>query len=117
VSVDKPVDGGLGAAWLISVEGRGEHLIDRGWFPSHWSRDGKVLYVEIGSAGPASPAGGTAVVNLNADGIPVEPILPVAPGTKVIPQPEDTLALASDPSVYVYVRSEMRRNIYRIPLH
>ncbi len=117
VSVDKPVDGGLAAAWLISVEGRGEQLIDRGWFPSHWSRDGKVLYVEIGSVVPPSPSGGTAVVTLNADGMPVEPILPVAPGTKVIPQPENTLALASDPSVYVYAKSEMRRNIYRIPLH
>jgi len=117
VTLDKPVDGGLAAAWLISVAGGGEHLIGRGWFPSHWSRDGKALYIEIGPlAGPIS-SGRTAVVNLNPDGMPDEPILPVAPETKVIPQAEDALAAGSDPSTYVYVKSERRRNIYRIPLH
>jgi DNA-binding winged helix-turn-helix (wHTH) protein/Tol biopolymer transport system component len=117
VTVDKPVDGGLAAAWLISVETRGEYPIGRGWFPSRWSRDGKELYVETGSVVPPTQSGGTAVVSLNADGMPIEPILPIAPGTKVIPQPEDSLAVGSDPSVYAYVKSEKRRNIYRIPLH
>jgi DNA-binding winged helix-turn-helix (wHTH) protein/Tol biopolymer transport system component len=117
VILDKPVDGGLAASWLISLQGRGERLIGRGWFPSHWSRDGKALYVEIGSGGPPISSGRTAVVNLNADGMPGESILPVAPGTKIIPQPEDALAVGPDPSIYAYVKSEMRRNIYRIPLH
>jgi DNA-binding winged helix-turn-helix (wHTH) protein/Tol biopolymer transport system component len=118
VTLDTPIDGGLVAAWLISLEGRGRHLIGKGWFPSRLSRDGKALYVEIGPAAAPTPSGRTAVVNLNADGMPVDPILPVAPETKVIPQEPEALALAgSDPTTYVYVKSDLRRNIYRIPLH
>jgi DNA-binding winged helix-turn-helix (wHTH) protein/Tol biopolymer transport system component len=117
VIVAKPIDGGLAAATLISTEDHLEHVIGRGWYQSHWSRDGKLLFVEIGKSGDPTAAGRTAVVRMGAAGRPTDPILPVRADTLVIPHPEDALSAGQDPSVYVYVKSEPRRNIYRIPLH
>jgi Tol biopolymer transport system component len=117
VIVDKPVEGGLAAASLISMDDHSEHLFGKGWYQSRWSRDGKLLLVEIGRDGDPTMAGRTAVVRMGPDGRPVDPILPVAPDAIVIPHPEETLSAGQDASVYVYVNSTMRRNIFRIPLH
>jgi Tol biopolymer transport system component len=117
VIVDKPVEGGLAAAWLIPVDGRPGQQIGRGWWPSRWSRDGKLLYIEIGSAINQTSIGRTVAVHIDANGMVSEPILPVAPDAAVILHAEEDLSMAQDPSVYVYVKTDPRRNIYRIPLH
>jgi DNA-binding winged helix-turn-helix (wHTH) protein/Tol biopolymer transport system component len=117
VIVDKPIDGGLAAASLISMDDHNEHMIGKGWYQSRWSRDGKLLFVEIGKDGDPTMAGRTAVVRMGATGRPILPILPAAPDAVVIPHPEAGLSAGQDPSVYVYVKSELRRNIFRIPLH
>ncbi len=73
--------------------------------------------LEIGLASDPTTPGRTAVLRLDAGGMPAFPVLPVAPHVDVVTHAEDALAIGGDPSAFVYVRSEGRRNIYRIPLH
>jgi hypothetical protein len=47
----------------------------------------------------------------------LEASTPVPPDATLIPHPEPSLSMGSDPSVYVFVKGEARRNIYRILLH
>jgi Tol biopolymer transport system component len=116
-AIDRPVAGGVAASWLASTQDEGEHMIGHGWFPSHWSRDGRWLFLEIGLESDSTTPGRTAVLRLDAGGLPAFPVLPLAADTQIVARPEDGLSFGPDPSTYVYVRSEGRRNIYRIPLH
>jgi dipeptidyl aminopeptidase/acylaminoacyl peptidase len=117
VSIDRASAGGHAGAWLISLQDHTQHLIGTGWFPSRWSRDGKLLYIEIGLAEHPTTPGRTIAVHVDAGGVPTEPIMPAATDARIISQPESALSVGQDPSVYAYVKSEVRRNIYRIPLH
>jgi hypothetical protein len=117
VAVDMPVEGGIGAAWLVPVDGGAPSLIRKGWWPSHWSRDGKLLYMEIGTGEDSQRHGRTAALPIGADGLPIGSPAALAPDATLILQPESSLAMGSDSSVYVFVKEETQRNIYRIPLH
>jgi eukaryotic-like serine/threonine-protein kinase len=116
VSVDLPVEGGIAGAYLAPVDGGAPTLIRKGWWPSQWSRDGKVLYVEVGTGENSQRHGRTAALPIGPDGLPTESAMSV-PETKLIPQSELNLSMGSDPSVYAFVKWETHRNIYRIPLH
>lgn len=116
-AVARPDAGGLAASWLVSLADHVEWKVGRGWFPLRWSPDGRRLYVEVGTEADATQPGRTAIVPLGANGLPMQPIVPLARGTEVMARPADGLAVANDPAYYVYVKSEQRRNIYRIPLH
>jgi hypothetical protein len=116
VSADLPIQGGIGAAWLLPLHGGAPKLIRKGWWPSRWSRDGKHFYLEVGPEGDTQRHGRTAVLSTGGDGLPIEP-LGAAAGVPLIPQAEESLSVGSDPSLYVYAKDELRRNIYRIPLH
>jgi hypothetical protein len=61
--------------------------------------------------------GRTVVLPLDAEGYPREQSRPVPNDVVVIPHPESSLSIGPDPSVYVFEKLDMRRNIYRIPLH
>jgi len=117
VTVDLPIEGGLGGAWLVPVDGGAPSLLRKGWWPSHWSRDGKELYVEVGTAENSQRHGRTAVLPIGADGRPTESAMQVAAGVALIPHAENSLSIGSDPSEYAFMKWEDRRNIYRIPLH
>jgi DNA-binding winged helix-turn-helix (wHTH) protein/Tol biopolymer transport system component len=117
VIVDRPEPGLSASAWMISVRNRTERLLGKGWFPAQLSRDGKLLYFGIEGPNDAQTVGRTAVVHIDADGLPIAHELLGAPDTELIPQPEETLSAGQDPSIYAYVKTELRRNIYRIPLH
>ena len=116
VSVDLPIEGGIAGAFLAPVGGGAPSLIRKGWWPSHWSRDGNALYVEVGTGENSQRHGRTASLPIGADGLPSESATSV-PDAALIPHPELNLSMGSDPSVYAFVKGETRRNIYRIPLH
>jgi hypothetical protein len=42
VTVGARLDASLPAAWLVPVGGGTPHMLARGWWPSRWSRDGKL---------------------------------------------------------------------------
>jgi eukaryotic-like serine/threonine-protein kinase len=116
VSVDLPVEGGIAGNFLAPVGGGAPTLMRKGWWPSQWSRDGKALYVEVGTGENSQRHGRTAVLPIGADGLPTESAMSV-PDAELIPHPELNLSMGSDPSVYTFVKGETHRNIYRIPLH
>jgi hypothetical protein len=116
VSVDLPIEGGIAGAFLAPVGGGAPTLMRKGWWPSQWSRDGKALYVEVGTGENSQRHGRTAVLPLGANGLPTQSAMSVL-DTPLIPHPEMNLSMGSDPSVYAFVKLETHRNIYRIPLH
>jgi Tol biopolymer transport system component/DNA-binding winged helix-turn-helix (wHTH) protein len=113
VSVDLPLENGLGACWLMPIGGGEPWLVGKGWSPARWSRDGEFLYVE----GGASSSAQTVAVPVGADGLPTAPVSEALQGGISIPHAWPSFSMGPDPSVYVFVESERRRNIYRIPLH
>jgi DNA-binding winged helix-turn-helix (wHTH) protein/Tol biopolymer transport system component len=116
VSVDLPVEGGIAGNFLAPVGGGAPTLMRKGWWPSQWSRDGRALYVEVGTGENSQRHGRTAVLPIGADGLPTESAMSV-PAAMLIPHPELSVSMGSDPSVYAFVKWETHRNIYRIPLH
>jgi eukaryotic-like serine/threonine-protein kinase len=117
VAVDLPMEGGIGGAWLVPVKGGAPSLIRKGYWPSHWSRDGRLLYLEIGIAEDSQRHGRTAALPVGADGLPIGLPAALPPDATLILHPESSLSMSSDSSVYVFVKEETRRNIYRVPLH
>jgi DNA-binding winged helix-turn-helix (wHTH) protein/Tol biopolymer transport system component len=117
VTVDLPIEDGTAGAWLVPVGGGAPTLIHKGWWPSHWSRDGKALYVEVGTGENSQRHGRTAVWPIGADGLPTASATSLLSGATLIPHAQLDLSMGSDPSVYAFVKGEARRNIYRIPLH
>jgi DNA-binding winged helix-turn-helix (wHTH) protein/Tol biopolymer transport system component len=113
VAVDLPVENGLGASWLIPVGAGEPWLVGKGWWPARWSQDGRLLYVEVGTS--STPE--TVAVPLGPNGLPAVPVSEALAGGARIPHAGLSLSTGSDPTEYVFVRSERRRNIYRIPLH
>jgi DNA-binding winged helix-turn-helix (wHTH) protein/Tol biopolymer transport system component len=110
------IDGAVGGEFLVPIGGGTPYLLREGWWPSQWSRDGKVLYIEVGAGRNSQRHGRTAALSLGANGLPIESSVSVAE-TTLIPQAETNLAMGSDRSVYALVKEEIHRNIYRIPLH
>jgi hypothetical protein len=117
VAVMSPMEGGMGAAWLMPTTSGTPRLLAKGWWPSRWSRDGKLLYVEVGMAPGSQERGRTAVLHIGTDGLPIEPRLPDPSAPGLIPHEQEQLSVGADPSVYSFVRMESRSNIYRIPIH
>jgi DNA-binding winged helix-turn-helix (wHTH) protein/Tol biopolymer transport system component len=117
VVVDLPFAGTLAGAFLAPVHGGAPRLITDGWWPSRWSRDGKMLYLEVGEGENSKREGRTAVLPFGADGSSIDFARAASAASTLIPHAEQELSIGSDPSEYVYVRRENRRNIYRIPVH
>ncbi|HTT04539.1 MAG TPA: winged helix-turn-helix domain-containing protein [Steroidobacteraceae bacterium] len=103
--------------YLVPAGGGAPRLFAHGWWPVHWSHDGRFLYVEAGKSDQSPVEGRTVVLPLGADGYPREQSRPVPADVVVLPHPEGSLSIGPDPSVYVFEKLDMRRNIYRIPLH
>ena len=92
-----------------------------------WSSDGKFFYVSLDpSAAAISPGtpgkvlaipvpAGKALPELPASGINVAAAVAGLPGTRVIEH--GSLLTGPDPSTFVFTKTDLQRNLFRIPLH
>ena len=80
-----------------------------------WSSDGKFFYVVINRNTSVIPVpAGTSLPDLTASGIGSVEL----PGTRVIKQGNPGhLSPGPDPSTYVFQRTEIQRNLFRMSLH
>ena len=115
--VDRPIDGSLAGSYLAPLDGGPPRLLTRGYWPLGWSRDGSMFYLEVGEAENSQRHGRTAVLPAGADGVSFDIAHPVDAAAALISHGEDSLSIGADPATYVYVRSDARRNIYRVPIH
>jgi hypothetical protein len=109
----------------IPVRGGARTRICIGLCASRWSLDGRTLYVAVDESTSTSSPGRTLAVPVPA-GRPL-PDLPAVgprspsgevtlpPGTRAIDR--GYLFPGADPSTYVFQTTELRRNLFRIPLH
>jgi serine/threonine protein kinase len=93
-----------------------------------WSSDGRFFYV-LNSATNADDAAmlardktvaipvppGKSLPDLPADGIDLAAPQDAIPGARVIDH--ELISPGSDPSTYVFTRTDLHRNLFRIPLH
>ena len=118
VVATRPSADNLIDAWGIPIDsGRPARVINRGYSPSRWSLDGKALYVGLNIQDRVALSGSTAVLPTGPDDLPLTPLLAATAGARLIPNQGEGLWVGPDPSVYVYLKTELRQNIYRIPLH
>jgi eukaryotic-like serine/threonine-protein kinase len=82
--------------------------------PTMWSSDGAFIYVEISSGKTLAipvPAG-QSLPDLPPSGLsPVDD----ARGVRLIPH--GSISPGADPSIYVFTKTDLQRNLFRIPLH
>jgi hypothetical protein len=90
-------------------------LIHTGCSPCRWPLDGRTLYVGLNIQERVALAGTTAILPTGPDDLPQLP--PAAAGARLIPLQSEGLWIGPNPTVYVYVQTELRQNIDRIPLH
>ncbi|HEX4051225.1 MAG TPA: winged helix-turn-helix domain-containing protein [Steroidobacteraceae bacterium] len=103
--------------YLVPTDAGAPRVLSHGWWSVRWSHDGNFLYVEAGKSDQSPVQGRTVVLPLDADGYPREQARPVPDDVIVLPHAEGSLSIGPDPSVYAFEKLDMRRNIYRIPLH
>jgi Tol biopolymer transport system component len=91
---------------------------------SKWSSDGSVFYVVIdGSTSATSPGktlaipvpAGKSLPDLPASGINLSAFGVELPGSRVIEH--GSLSSGRDPSTYIFTKTNLQRNLFRIPLH
>ena len=110
---------------LIDLHSGARKRIGSGLRLSGWSNDGRYFYLSAGDAGLRS-SGRTLAIPLATSGAVAE-IAPdlsaAADAAKIELLPDAQLLehsaihLASAPSAYVFVRSELKRNLFKVPLH
>jgi len=84
--------------------------------PSSWSSNGRFFYVQIGGRTRVFPvASGRSLPNVPVSGLDANEKADKRAGT-VIPD-EGDVSLGADPSVYAFRRTELRANLFRIPIH
>jgi eukaryotic-like serine/threonine-protein kinase len=118
VVVQLPNPDHIADAWLIPVDSTRQPLIvNKGYSPSQWSRDGKTLYVGLNVQEQTGHSGWTEALPVGSDDLPLSALPAENAGAVLIPHQPPALSIGPDPSVYVFLKSERRQNIYRIPLH
>jgi hypothetical protein len=93
-----------------------------------WSSDGRFFYVlhsAFNTGNTAMLAAGRTVAipvprgkslpDLPADGLDLAAQRVAAPGSRMIDH--DLISPGPDPSIYVFTKTDLQRNLFRIPLH
>jgi len=89
-----------------------------------WSSDGRLFYVSVHSGGSAITAGETLAIpvppgksmpDLPAAGIDLTAGVRGLPGARVIEH--GAVSPGSDASTYFFTRTDLQRNLFRVPLH
>jgi hypothetical protein len=102
----------------VPTNGAGSgRILSKGFSPARWSLDGKTLYVALNVQDQVAQSGLTVALPTGPDDQPLSPMPADSAGGLTIPHQNEGLWLSQDPSTYVYLKSERRQNIYRIPLH
>jgi Tol biopolymer transport system component len=99
----------------LSLRGGERKIICRGYCASAWSSDGSIFYVGLGEKTLAIPLRpGQSLPDLPDEGITAaQP--PALPGQRVIDH--DVISPGPDASTYAFVKTDVRQNLFRIPLH
>jgi hypothetical protein len=84
-----------------------------GYWPSRWSPDNKMFYIETGQSTPSPRTIGKLMMG---ESLPPDASTVSSDATQ-IPHSVDSFYPTTDPGTYVFVNLEQRRNIFRIPLH
>lgn len=115
--VSMPVPGGTAAMVMAPLDGGKPRTFLPGWdMSARWSRDGSRFLVDaVSSVRPSQPGDRALAFPVGPDGLP-------EPGSdtsraNALERPLSVASYAADPSTYVYLSFDARRNIYRIPLH
>jgi DNA-binding winged helix-turn-helix (wHTH) protein/dipeptidyl aminopeptidase/acylaminoacyl peptidase len=118
VLVSRPAGDIIKDTWAIPIDSPGAaRVINRANSPARWSSDGRTLYVELNVQDKVALRGSTLALPTGPDDLPLSTQMAADTKGPVIPYQVPYLAMGADPSVYVFVKSETRQNIYRIPLH
>jgi len=114
----------LGGMHAVSVHGGATKKICAGYHcRAMWSFDGRFFYVEIDRGTSAASAGKTLAIpvpagksfpDLPASGIDLAAGGELA-GIQVIAH--SSISPGLDPSTYVFTKTDLQRNLFRIPLH
>jgi hypothetical protein len=118
-----------GATLAVPTHGGAPRRICRqGACLATWSSDGRFFYVLISASNLRDAAtltrdktvaipvpSGQALPNLPADGIDLAAPLDAIPGARVIDR--ELISPGPDPSTYVFTKTDLQRNLFRIPLH
>jgi Tol biopolymer transport system component len=127
VIVFGPSGGGqdaVAATWAVPVGGGTPRLICVPYCGTAWSADGRFFYVAVSQSVTTGVASRTIAIpvaegeswpelpttGINAVGEPV-----LIEGAVVIEH--GSISPGPDPSVYAFTKSELHRNLFRIPLH
>jgi len=118
VVVMRPNPDHIADAWIIPVDSTHPPVIlNKGFSPSQWSRDGRTLYVGLNVQEQTGHSGWTEALPVGPDDLPLSALPAENAGGVLIPHQPPDISIGADPSVYVFLKSEQRQNIYRIPLH
>jgi DNA-binding winged helix-turn-helix (wHTH) protein/Tol biopolymer transport system component len=109
---------GLGVTSVLGIGNETYRWFRNGWWPTRWSRDGRMLYLEVGSkSNDALSFGRTLPIPL-AQGAPPEiPALPLQSEDGLIAHATYGFSPGPDAGTFVFTRTERLQNIFRIPLH
>jgi Tol biopolymer transport system component len=100
----------------IPVHGGPLRRICRATCRSSWSSDGRFFYAAVGDQTRVIPVpAGKSLPDLPASGLSVENAPDEPHGARNIQR--DGVVLGPDPSTYVFRRTELHANLFRIPLH
>jgi DNA-binding winged helix-turn-helix (wHTH) protein/Tol biopolymer transport system component len=118
VVIDHAIEGPVMAAWVAPLDGHtAPRMIGKGYWPSRWSHDGRTLYVQVGVMDHLTYVAKTAALPTGPDDLPLGELPPPEPNTALLPISVEGVSMSEDPSVYAFLKSDLHRNIYRIPLH
>jgi eukaryotic-like serine/threonine-protein kinase len=87
-----------------------------GWWIARWSHDGRRLFFPVSAVQANAGNQETRVISIAAEGLSAESFASSTDGER-IPHPIDTLYPGPSGASYLFVKSERRQNIFRIPLH
>jgi dipeptidyl aminopeptidase/acylaminoacyl peptidase len=112
----------LATTFAVPTHGGPPRILCAGPCKAVWSADGRFLYVWANGQVNGQdktfvipvPAG-TSMPDLPPAGLKWDPVPPAMPGTILIDQKVSWPG--PDPSTYVFTKSDLQRNLFRIPLH
>ncbi len=109
---------GNGATLIAGIGAEKFRWARNGAWPTRWSPDGRILYLEVGTrSGDSFTYGRTLPIALEEGAPPHIPTLPVDSDDGLLPHDTSGFFPGADPRTYVFTRTEHRQNIYRIPLN